>query len=43
MHAEPPKVSKYRAIKDFNGDVSVKKGATVFVIGGKRADGTYQA
>jgi hypothetical protein len=42
MLAGPAKVGKFRAIKDYSGDVSVKKGATVFVIGDKRADGTYQ-
>ena len=43
LQTEPPKVGKYRAVKDYTGgDVSVKKGATVFVIGGQRPDGTYQ-
>lgn len=31
--SEPVEVKKYRAIKDFSGDVSYESGATVFVLG----------
>lgn len=38
----PAKVAKYRAIKDYEGDVSFEKGATVFVVGEADADGMVQ-
>jgi hypothetical protein len=31
--SEPVEVKKYRAIKDFSGDISYESGATVFVLG----------
>ena len=40
--SEPAKVVKYRAVKDLSGPVNFKKGATVFVVGKAKADGSYQ-